>query len=94
LKEEELDGMDKGQYLKTMPDRKLCNSLHLLLEKVKKSGVKNSSPIKLTITLEYVLGILVCHFIPQSKTASAQYYKSFLQYHLHHAVREKHSELA
>jgi len=51
--------------------------------------------MKLTIILEYnVLGIHVCHFIPQSKTVSAQYCKSFLQYHLHHAVWKKHSELA
>jgi hypothetical protein len=83
----------KGNSSRPCEIESSVNSLHLLLEKVKKSGGKNSSPIKLTIILEYVLGILVCHFIPQSKTASAQYYKSFLQYHLHHALREKHSEL-
>jgi hypothetical protein len=83
----------KGNSSRPCKIESSVNSLHLLLEKVKKRGVKNSSPMKLTIILEYVLEILVCHFIPQSKTVSAQYYKSFLQYHLHHAAREKHSEL-
>lgn len=70
----------KGNSSRPCEIESSVNSLHLLLEEVQKSGVKNSSPMELTIILEYnVLGILVGHFTPQSKTVSAQYYKSFLQ---------------
>jgi len=37
---------------------------------------------------------LVCHPIPQGQTMTALYYKSFMQYQLHSAVRKKCPEQA
>ena len=38
--------------------------------------------------------LLLCHPIPRGHIVNAQYYQSFLQYHLCCATREKHPELA
>jgi histone-lysine N-methyltransferase SETMAR len=38
-------------------------------------------------------GVLVCHPVREGRTVNAQYYKSFLQYRLRRAVREKRPEL-
>lgn len=55
---------------------------------------QNPSPTKLMIILAYdSQGVLVCHPVREGRTVNAQYYKSFLQYHLRRAVREKRPEL-
>ena len=42
----------KGNSSRSCEIESSVNSLHLLLEEVQKSGVKNSSPMKLTIIFE------------------------------------------
>jgi len=41
-----------------------------------------------------VEGVFVCHALPQGQTMNALYYKSFMQYQLHSAVRKKCPEQA
>ena len=37
--------------------------------------------------------MIFCHFVPHGETVNAQYYGTYLQNHLRHAVRHKWSQL-
>ena len=55
---------------------------------------QNPSPVKLMVILAYdVQGVILCHFVPHSETFNAQYYATYLQNHLHRAVRRKRPQL-
>jgi Transposase. len=54
---------------------------------------QNPSPVKLMVIVAYDISVvIVCPFVPHGRTMAADYYRSFLQRQLRHAVREKSSE--